>query len=75
LEVIYQAVFERADDGSIFAYVPDLPGCTSWGTTLDEAAVNITEAAQLWVDHARESSEQLPQSSTIASLGIKVAAA
>ena len=40
----YQAVFERADDGSAFAYVPDLPGCTSWGTTVNDARENVREA-------------------------------
>jgi predicted RNase H-like HicB family nuclease len=57
------------------AYVPDLPGCTSWGATIDDAAVNVAEAARLWVDDAREKGEALPQSSTIASLAIEVAAA
>ena len=73
--MIYQAVFERADDGSVFAYIPDLPGCTSWGATIDDAAASVAQAARLWVDDAREKGETLPQSSTIAALAIEVAAA
>ncbi len=29
--------------------IPDLPGCMSQGTTLDEAIVNIKKAQQLWL--------------------------
>lgn len=50
----YQTVFERADDGSFFVYAADLPGCTSWGATLDEARQNIREAIALWISVVRE---------------------
>lgn len=50
----YQAVFEHADDGSVFAYVPDLPGCTSWGATLDEAREHVRDAVALWLAVAGE---------------------
>jgi predicted RNase H-like HicB family nuclease len=45
----YQAVFEQAGDGSVFVYVPDLPGCTSWGATLVEAREHVHEAIALWL--------------------------
>jgi len=40
-------------DGHAGAYgvvVPDLPGCSSGGATVDEAATNAQEAIALWVD-------------------------
>jgi len=40
-------------DGKNGAYgvvVPDLPGCTSAGKTVDAAYHNAIEAVQLWVD-------------------------
>lgn len=41
--VIYPAIIERAGEGfSIF--FPDLPGCTSYGATVTEAALNAEEA-------------------------------
>ncbi len=57
----YQAVFERADDGTVFAYVPDLPGCTSWGATLDEARRHVREAIALWITVAKEKGMELPR--------------
>jgi predicted RNase H-like HicB family nuclease len=52
-EMTYQAVFERANDGSVFVYVPDLPGCTSWGATLDEAREHVRDAIALSLAIAR----------------------
>ena len=53
-EMTYGTVFERADDGSFFAYVPDLPGCTSWGATFDEARANIRDAIVLWISVVKQ---------------------
>jgi hypothetical protein len=36
----FLAILERANDGTWSAYVPDLPGCTSFGPTREEAARN-----------------------------------
>lgn len=37
----YLVVFGHASDGTIWARVPDLPGCYSCGETLDEAKIQI----------------------------------
>lgn len=41
--VIYPAIVERAKDG-FGVFFPDLPGCTSAGVTMQEAALNAEEA-------------------------------
>jgi predicted RNase H-like HicB family nuclease len=51
-------------DGSPGAYgvvVPDLPGCTSGGPTIDEALRNAVEAVTLWVEDARADGEMIPK--------------
>jgi predicted RNase H-like HicB family nuclease len=68
----YQALFERADDGSVFAYVPDLRGCTSWGPTLDDARERVREAIAMWVAVARDQRVAPPPTTTIASESIPV---
>lgn len=40
--------------GGFSVSVPALPGCYSEGETLDEAMINIKEAAQLWIEVASE---------------------
>jgi len=51
-------------DGKAGAYgvtVPDLPGCTSGGSTTDEALRNAVEAVRLWAQDAIADGEALPQ--------------
>lgn len=40
----YTVVIERADDGSLSVYVPDLAGCVSCGDTAGQALDSIQEA-------------------------------
>jgi predicted RNase H-like HicB family nuclease len=50
-------------DGKPGAYgvvVPDLPGCTSMGKTIEAAYRNAVEAVRLWVEDAVEDGEKLP---------------
>lgn len=50
-------------DGESGAYgvtVPDLPGCTSGGSTTDEALRNAIEAIRLWAEDAIAEGEEVP---------------
>lgn len=50
-------------DGEAGAYgvtVPDLPGCTSGGSTTDEALRSAIEAVRLWAEDATAEGEELP---------------
>jgi predicted RNase H-like HicB family nuclease len=42
------------------AYVPALPGCHSFGDTLDEARANITEAIELHIESLQADGEPIP---------------
>jgi predicted RNase H-like HicB family nuclease len=51
-------------DGTPGAYgvvIPDLPGCTSGGPTVDKALRNAVEAVTLWVEDARADGEKIPK--------------
>ena len=53
----YRIVIEplSAEDGGGFvAYVPDLPGCMSDGGTPEEAAHNVQDAINCWIEAAKE---------------------
>jgi len=64
LEVImsdYQfTVVIEPDEGGFHAYVPALPGCHSFGATVDEARANIVEAIQLHIECMQEDGEPIP---------------
>ena len=46
----FDAVFEEENEGGYSVWVPDLPGCTSQGETLQEAIDNIQEAICLYLE-------------------------
>ncbi len=61
----YLAVLEHADDGTWSAYVPDLPGCTSFGPTRDEVANNIREAVTSHIEAMRETGLMVPEPTSL----------
>jgi predicted RNase H-like HicB family nuclease len=64
----YVYVIEQAADKSYSAYVPDLPGCTTCGDTVDEVRQNMKEAVALYIESLRQQDEPVPQPSTVADL-------
>ena len=55
----FTAVIEP-DEERLHAYVPALPGCHTFGDTLDEARANIVEAIQLHVESMQQDGEPVP---------------
>ncbi len=47
--------------GGYSVSVPALPGCYSQGETLDEAMLNIREAAELWLEVAGDNTGEEEQ--------------
>lgn len=52
-------IVEKASDG-FTAYVPDLPGCITFGNSLNEIKENIKEAIALQIDGMKEDGEEIP---------------
>jgi len=48
----YRVVLERDASGAWLARVPSVPGCHTYGRTLEQARRRIREALGLWVDDA-----------------------
>ena len=56
---LYSASFVPIEDGSgYYARVPDLPGCITTGSSLDDAISQISDAAGVWLTFAED--EGLP---------------
>jgi predicted RNase H-like HicB family nuclease len=64
----FLVLIEPADDGTICAWVPDLPGCTSCGDTQDEALANIAEAIRGHIEALHASGEQVPPPRSVATI-------
>ena len=65
VEMKFPVIIERGDH-NFSVYVPDLPGCVSTGSTLEEAQQNIREAIELHLAGMREDGLSLPAPSTVA---------
>jgi len=57
----YQFTVVIEPDGESFhAFVPALPGCHTFGMTVDEARANIAEAMELHIESLQEDGEPIP---------------
>ena len=51
----YRIILERDETGAWLARVPSVPGCHTYGRTLEQARRRIREALELWVGDAPSS--------------------
>ncbi len=59
--VIHQfTVVIEPDEDAFHAYVPALPGCHTFGATVEEAQKNVAEAIALHIESMREDGESIP---------------
>jgi predicted RNase H-like HicB family nuclease len=71
----YLVIYERAADGGIWGYAPDLPGATGMGETLDEARESVTAGIAIWIDEMRKSGRPIPEPATVGSELVEISAA
>jgi predicted RNase H-like HicB family nuclease len=61
-EILFETiVYWDAEDQMFVVEIPELPGCTAHGVTKQVALQNVEEAAQLWLETAREDGIEIPQ--------------
>ena len=48
------------EDGGYTVEVPSLPGCISYGVTVEEALANIREAIELHIESMKAHGEEIP---------------
>jgi predicted RNase H-like HicB family nuclease len=61
----YVVIFEKTGTG-YSAYVPDLPGCITTGSTIEETKANMREAIAGHIQVMRQHGEAIPEPTTIA---------
>lgn len=65
--IYYPAIIERSTDG-FCVFFPDLPGCTSGGATIQDAAQQAEEALDMHLTGMVEDGEPFPEPSDIAAI-------
>jgi predicted RNase H-like HicB family nuclease len=68
----YVYVVERSEDGSYWAYLPDLPGCTTSAESPEQVEQQLHEAVALYLSYYHE--RGLPPPSPQARVGTLTAA-
>ncbi|MEW5938698.1 MAG: type II toxin-antitoxin system HicB family antitoxin [Chloroflexota bacterium] len=56
----YRMEFRKEDEDGFTVIVPDLPGCVTFGETLEEATDMADEAIGLYLESLHEHGEEAP---------------
>jgi len=67
----YLVVVEKAEH-NYAAYVPDLPGCVSTGTTIEQTLENVREAITFHLEGMARDGESLPPRYTVLAASVEV---
>ena len=54
-------IYWSNEDSAFLAKAPALPGCEAHGDTQEEALASIGQAADLWLETAREFGDPIPE--------------
>lgn len=52
--------FYSDEDGGFIALAPDLPGCSAFGDTRQEALAELAPAIEAWIEAARGAGNLIP---------------
>jgi len=56
----YRILLNKEPEGGFTVTVPALPGCITYGETMDEAIANAKEAAELFLESLKAHGEPIP---------------
>jgi predicted RNase H-like HicB family nuclease len=54
-------IFYSEEDNGYITVVPELPGCSAFGETEEEALEEVKIAMELWLDTAEKEGKAIPQ--------------
>lgn len=57
----YRVIIEPDENNTFHAYVPALPGCHTWGESLDETRENVRDAIDVYLRSLKADGEPIPE--------------
>lgn len=69
----FPVIIEKDQDGFFVADCPDLQGCHSQGTTIEEAITNIRDAIKLNLKILKNEKQYIPNFETVSMTSLEVA--
>ena len=70
----YRVLLRPEPEGGYTVNVPALPGCITFGETLEEARVNAQEAIELYVESLKEHGEAVPSDNDVLEYNLQLSA-
>jgi len=56
----YKILLKKEPEGGFTVFVPSLPGCITYGDTLDKAIEKAKEAIELYIESLKAHGEEIP---------------
>lgn len=60
MQLTYKILLHKEPEGQYTAMVPALPGCITYGESVDHAITMAKEAIELYIEHLREKGKIYP---------------
>jgi len=61
----YKILLKKEPEGGYTVFVPSLPGCITYGETVDESIINAKEAIELYIESLKSHGEDIPTEENI----------
>ena len=56
----FKVLLKKEPEGGFTVLVPSLPGCITYGDTVDESMANAKEAIELYIESLKAHGEEIP---------------
>ena len=63
MQLTYKILLHKEPEGSYTVSVPALPGCITFGETIEQAIQMAKEAIELYIEELQERGEEIPDDS------------
>ena len=74
MERVFNVIFQPEPEGGFTAIVPSLPGCVTYGKTLEKAQVMVGEAVQGYLECLKKHGEPIPNDAPLLMASVRVPA-
>ena len=58
--ISYRILLKKEPEGGYTATVPSLPGCVTYGESIEEATIMVKEAIELYLESLKAHNEEIP---------------
>ena len=70
----YRIILRKEEEGGYTVFVPSLPGCITYGESVDEAISMAKEAIELYLEELEDRGEYVPDDSNVLEYSLNLAA-